>query len=346
MSKARDLANFVSTGNPLADGTLNVADISDLTASAAEINVLDGVTASTAELNILDGVTATSSELNILDGVTVSTAELNILDGVTSDATELNLLDGSSAGTVANSKAVIYDGSGGIVATQIDITGTGDLRLQDTTGGEYVALQAPGTVSASYTLTLPAADGTNGQVLQTNGSGALSFADVGGGGSLIYLATINPSNAASVYFSNTYITSTYDEYEIHGNASVSNYWQLQAQIDTGVSPTTVTSGYQFSAFHFRSSSPTYLGSSGSSWSFNTASNTLYGLCTFVVRLRDIGSDGKSFQSTIVGGGGGSAWFNNFGCGYNPNSSVLSGITLYGSTGNITGSFRLYGVKKT
>ena len=52
MSKARDLANFVSTGNPLADGTLAVADISDLTASAAEINVLDGVTASTAELNI------------------------------------------------------------------------------------------------------------------------------------------------------------------------------------------------------------------------------------------------------------------------------------------------------
>jgi hypothetical protein len=63
MSKARDLANFVSTGNPLADGTLAVADISDLTASAAEINVLDGITTSTAELNILDGVTATASEL-------------------------------------------------------------------------------------------------------------------------------------------------------------------------------------------------------------------------------------------------------------------------------------------
>jgi hypothetical protein len=150
MSKARDLANFVSTGNPLADGTLAVADISDLTASAAEINVLDGVTASTAELNILDGVTA--------------------------DAAELNLLDGSSAGTVANSKAVIYDGSGGIVATQVDITATGDLRLQDTTGGQYVALQAPGTISSSFTLTLPAADGTSGQVLQTDGSGALSFA--------------------------------------------------------------------------------------------------------------------------------------------------------------------------
>jgi len=66
-----------------------------------------------------------------------------------------------------------------VTATQVDITGTGDLRLQDTTGGQYVALQAPGTVSASYTLTLPAADGTNGQAIVTNGSGTLSFGSAG-----------------------------------------------------------------------------------------------------------------------------------------------------------------------
>lgn len=61
------------------------------------------------------------------------------------------------------------------VFTQVDITAQGDLRLQDTTGGQYVALQAPGTVASSYTLTMPAADGTNGQVLTTDGSGALTF---------------------------------------------------------------------------------------------------------------------------------------------------------------------------
>jgi len=55
-----------------------------LTATAAEINVLDGVTASTAELNTLDGVTASAAELNILDGATLSTTELNYVDGVTS----------------------------------------------------------------------------------------------------------------------------------------------------------------------------------------------------------------------------------------------------------------------
>ena len=67
--------------------------------------------------------------------------------------------------------------SGGTVsATQIDITAQGDLRLQDTTGGQYVALQAPGTVSTSWTATLPGAVGTSGQALRTSdGSGTLEW---------------------------------------------------------------------------------------------------------------------------------------------------------------------------
>ena len=63
----------------------------NVTASVAELNLLDGVTASTAELNILDGVTATAAEINILDGVTATTAEINYVDGVTSSIqTQLN----------------------------------------------------------------------------------------------------------------------------------------------------------------------------------------------------------------------------------------------------------------
>jgi hypothetical protein len=50
--------------------SFTVSQISDLTASAAELNVLDGITATTAELNVLDGITATTAELNHTDGVT------------------------------------------------------------------------------------------------------------------------------------------------------------------------------------------------------------------------------------------------------------------------------------
>jgi hypothetical protein len=82
-----------------AQDAADAVDLADLgvTASAVELNVLDGVTASTAELNILDGVTADASEINVLDGVLASTAELNILDGVTASTAELNILDGVTA---------------------------------------------------------------------------------------------------------------------------------------------------------------------------------------------------------------------------------------------------------
>jgi len=76
---------------------LNILD--GVTSTAAELNILDGVTSTAAELNILDGVTSTAAELNILDGVTSTAAELNILDGVTSTAAELNILDGVTSTT-------------------------------------------------------------------------------------------------------------------------------------------------------------------------------------------------------------------------------------------------------
>lgn len=44
-------------------------------------------------------------------------------------------------------------------------------------GSNYVALKSPDTLSANLTYTLPGTDGSSGQVLSTNGSGALSFID-------------------------------------------------------------------------------------------------------------------------------------------------------------------------
>jgi hypothetical protein len=94
---------------------------SAVTASTAELNIMDGVTNSMAEMNLIDGsvagtavaskvlalgasrdidtidvtkdglkigavaMTCTAAELNVLDGITASTAELNYLDNVTSN---------------------------------------------------------------------------------------------------------------------------------------------------------------------------------------------------------------------------------------------------------------------
>lgn len=125
------------------DGTAYVDAIdlngTAITATAAELNILDGVTATASELNILDGVTSTTAELNILDGVTSTASELNILDGVTSTAAELNLLDGSTANTVVNSKAVVYGSSGELAGTlstaaQTNVTSLGTLSSLTVSG--------------------------------------------------------------------------------------------------------------------------------------------------------------------------------------------------------------------
>jgi hypothetical protein len=65
------------------------------------------------------------------------------------------------------------------INTQIDMLARAELRFQDASGGQYVGLEAPATVTSSFVFTLPSADGTSGQALVTDGSGALSFSAAG-----------------------------------------------------------------------------------------------------------------------------------------------------------------------
>lgn len=100
-----------------------------ITASVAELNILDGVTATTAEINILDGVTTTAAELNVLDGIpgTLTATELGYVDGVTSaiqtqiDSKQATITGAATTITASNltaSRAVVSDGSGKVaVAT-------------------------------------------------------------------------------------------------------------------------------------------------------------------------------------------------------------------------------------
>ncbi len=62
----------------------------------------------------------------------------------------------------------------------LDMSNGLPIRFQDSSGAPFVALKSPASVSSNVTFTLPAADGSNGQMLQTNGSGALSFTTVQG----------------------------------------------------------------------------------------------------------------------------------------------------------------------
>lgn len=80
-----DSKGLVTSGADLADSdipNLSLSKITDVTATASEVNVLDGITASTAELNIMDGVTVTASDINSVTSK-IGLSDLSIDSGST-----------------------------------------------------------------------------------------------------------------------------------------------------------------------------------------------------------------------------------------------------------------------
>jgi microcystin-dependent protein len=81
-----------------------------------------------------------------------------------------NTLGLSTAGT----ERAFIDSNG------LTVQARGDLRLADSDSSNWVALQAASAIGSNVTFTLPSADGSDGQMLQTDGSGVLSFTTVQG----------------------------------------------------------------------------------------------------------------------------------------------------------------------
>ena len=155
--------NGSTTGLQL-NGTLITATANEInkldgvTATTAEINTLAGITATTNEINKLSGVTASTAELNILDGVTATYAEINVLDGITATTTELNYVDITTIGTAEASKALIVDsnkdisGINSLSVTSLLVNGA-SISTNGTTPPELSGVTA-GTASASKALVL------------------------------------------------------------------------------------------------------------------------------------------------------------------------------------------------
>ena len=102
------------------------------------------------------------------------------------------------------------------------------IRGEDDLAG--VVLQAPEAISTDVTFTLPETDGTNGQVLQTDGSGNLSFATVSGGGGGGMTQTPFFSVSGRVQWSSSYAGKRMTL----GNTSYGPFnWYLHSQLVNG-----------------------------------------------------------------------------------------------------------------
>jgi|TARA_R110000823_G_scaffold303293_1_gene424635 hypothetical protein len=103
-----------------------------------------------------------------------------ITSGITgrSQLGALTTINNHLQSVVTNANIVFEPNGTGIVQSRahIQINDGNTLRLADNDSSTYVALKSPATLGSSYTLTFPSNDGNTDQMLQTNGSGAMTWA--------------------------------------------------------------------------------------------------------------------------------------------------------------------------
>jgi hypothetical protein len=144
-SSADDFELTLSAGNPTADRTITFPDATGTVALTTDIAAgtvtetgtqtltnksislgSNTVTSTLAQLNtaVSDADVASLAGSETLTNKTLTSPKINEDVAVTATATELNLIDGSVAGTVVNSKAVVYGSAGEVNATTLQIAGT------------------------------------------------------------------------------------------------------------------------------------------------------------------------------------------------------------------------------
>ena len=174
----------VTITKPVVGGSESTWGTTLNTALDDVVDVLNGVTAMTPDLTSFDigsvPVTATAAELNKLDGVTATTAELNYVDGVTSNIqTQLNALDTGKQDVDAEILKADTDDNltAGFTATA-DNDGT-------KSSGTYTPAPAGGNLKrivngGAFTLAAPTASGDYTIVVQMTNNASAGTVTVSG----------------------------------------------------------------------------------------------------------------------------------------------------------------------
>ena len=197
-----------TTGSIHTDGGLGVAGtafVAGLLTVADDLVIKSGGTIGGA--GDTDLLTLGSAILTVAGEVQMTTLDIGGTN-VTSNATELNLVDGSSAGSIVNSKAVIYSSGGVVNATDMAVSGSGNRSISITSTdaigsmeigsaagyGAFIDLKTP--TSDDYDVRLASeADGAGGFIMVAGGTFSLL-------GSSETMATFADDGAVTLYHNN------------------------------------------------------------------------------------------------------------------------------------------------
>ena len=120
-----------------------------------------------------------------VDQITTSTQTITIDNLATQSyvTSQGFITSGGLSGTYANLASPAFTGD-------IELSAQAPIKFMDADSSHYVAFKAPATVASNVEWTLPATDGSAGQLLKTDGSGNLGWAtdQAGSGGASLGLA--------------------------------------------------------------------------------------------------------------------------------------------------------------
>jgi hypothetical protein len=125
--------------------------------------------------DVVGPASATANAIPTYDGTTGKLIKDNTGVTIASNIVTASGFSGPHNGTVGATSP-----STGVF-TDVTLNAQGDVRFADSDSSNWVAFQGASTIASNVTWTLPSADGTNGQVLQTSGTGTLSWATPSGG---------------------------------------------------------------------------------------------------------------------------------------------------------------------
>lgn len=178
-------------GTAIEEAITGSADVTFVAGLDTTITLTDTNAAQAARNLRLNLIGTSNNAQNLILGSGCQIEKLYLINNTLGHTITVKNTTGTGIAVPAGRTAFVYNNGTNVVdaitylssltTTQVNITGQGDLRLEDTSGGEYVALQAPSTLASSYTLTMPVDDGTNGQALITDGSGNLSWSTAASG---------------------------------------------------------------------------------------------------------------------------------------------------------------------
>lgn len=225
-------------------------------------------------------------------------------------------------------------------------TAGAEIRLPEDTdnGTNYVALKAANALAANLTFTLPSADGTNGQYLQTNGSGALSFSSVVQRYELISTATA--SAASTVDF--TGLSNSYSEYILVSRdfvSSASDAMYIRTSTNNGTSYDSGASNYGWTALVVNTAG-TVSGNTGAGSGlivgYTQASPDINYFRAIIVNAGV--ATKPMIDTTLVFNVGGAYGYQTRTVGWRAANAAINAFRLYMASGTISGTFYLYGVR--